>query len=97
NNRHYEMSEFLITQHLRQHANEDHRGRCLAIFSTSVELLEDLRRHFCQRLAAINSLRNVSAQFLTTLTQIRNFRRIVRWTIEREVLDLFIRQRNAET
>src|SRR6185369_9195945 len=96
NDRNHEVSKLLVAQHLRQHAYEDHGGRSLAVFGTGVELVEEICRNVSDRLATVHALGKVPTEFLATLTQIGEFRRVVRRTVEREVLDFFVRQRNSE-
>ena len=53
-----QMSDGFVTQHLREHANKDHRGRSLAAFGALGELFEDLSRNADWD----GSLRHVSAR-----------------------------------
>ncbi len=68
----------------------------LRLVGASVEFVEEVRGDFRQWLAAIDALGNVSAEFLAALAQVRNLGRVVGWTIERQLLDFFVRQRNTE-
>ena len=82
------LAELLVAQQLRQQPHEHHRRRRLAAFGALVELLEELARHACERLAAHLAARHVAAERLAALAHVLDFDAVFGRAVERRVLPI---------
>ena len=94
--RHDQVADFRILQHLAQHPHERHRRRNVAPAAALQKLLEQLVVVRSDRLRAHVPLRNVAAQRRAPFSQIANLLAVLRRTIEGHVHAFFIVQRNTE-
>ena len=96
-NRHHELADLLVLQQLRQHLDEDHRRRRLALGGALAELLEGVAEFGDDRLGADHPLRHRPMQRRAARLDVLHLDTVVGGAIERRVLDVIIRNRDAET
>ena len=95
--RHHQLAELLVAQHLRQHAHERHRRRDGAAVRAVQELRERLVEALeAQRAGVGATLRQVAAELFAPLLQVRQFGAVLRRAVERHLDDVVVAERDVE-
>ena len=87
---------FRVAQQLREHADEDHRGRGFPAVGAFVELFEERFWNRLQWRGTNFAYRHVAAQLFPALLHVFDFRAVIGGPIERRVVKLAVGDRNAE-
>ena len=92
-----QFSNLGIAQQLRQQSYEDHGGRNFAALGTFIKFFEV---RFIDRLNWLGThfpRRHVTTQLLPPFLHVANFSTVVRWTVKRRVMQIFIWNWNSES
>src|SRR6185312_3975650 len=97
NDGHDELSYLWIAQQFRQQSDEDHSGGNFAAFSAFIKFFEMRFIDRFNRLGTNFTRWHVTAQLFAALLHVSNFSTVVRWTIKRCVMQIFVRNRNSKS
>ena len=98
NDRHDALAQFLVAHQRGEDPHERHGGRDLAALARALEHLLERRerRHRRRRRRLAPALREIAAQRLAMRLQVLHLRRIGRRNVERQLVELVVRDRDVE-